>query len=144
MSRRLGIPAILLSSGAVAAVAVLSAVGLRAGPDASAGSVGHARHLAVPLHAGLPSAHLPPPVRLGGTVIPNRSGPSTVPVAANVDGCDHDYGKPDQCVPWSIPGSGTAAKCAWLSTHGFGTLKVYGKDRQHLEQDKDGKTCAKA
>jgi hypothetical protein len=65
-----------------------------------------------------------------------------VKVAFNEDGCDHDYGPPNDCVPWQIPGSSTAAQCAWLKSMGFGALKVYGTNRQHLPENAQGYICA--
>jgi hypothetical protein len=59
---------------------------------------------------------------------------------ANIDGCDHSYGERTQCVPWTFP-PGTADKCAWLKAHGFGAVKVLGKDRHHLDPDGDGVAC---
>ncbi|MFC1443011.1 hypothetical protein ABUW04_32685 [Streptacidiphilus sp. N1-10] len=129
----------LLAGGALAAATTIL-LGLQAADGASAD--GHrVRHLAVPLTSGPPAVHVPQPGGSGGRVIPNRSGPSRVPVPANVDGCDHDYGTTNQCVPWSIQGATTAARCDWLTAHGFGPLKVYGKDRQHLDSNKDGTAC---
>jgi hypothetical protein len=65
-----------------------------------------------------------------------------VKIAFNEDGCDHDYGPPNECVPWQIPGSTSAAKCAWLKSMGFGALKVYGTNRQDLAEDAQGYVCA--
>ena len=65
-----------------------------------------------------------------------------VPVQWNVDGCDHDYGQPDQCVPWKIPASTPQAACAWLKSNGFGPLKVYGTNRQNLPENAQGYVCA--
>jgi len=64
-----------------------------------------------------------------------------VKIAFNEDGCDHDYGPGDDCVPWKIPGSTIAAQCAWLRSMGFGALKVYGTNRQHLPEDAQGYVC---
>ncbi len=55
-----------------------------------------------------------------------------------MDGCDHDYGAPNVCVPWSIPGATPEAKCAWLTSNGFGELKVYGTNRQDLAENAAG------
>jgi hypothetical protein len=59
----------------------------------------------------------------------------------NIDGCDHDYGAANQCVPWSIPGKTAQAKCAWLQSNGFGPLTVPGKNRQHLPENAEGDAC---
>jgi hypothetical protein len=63
-------------------------------------------------------------------------------IAWNVDGCDHDYGTPNVCVPWTVPGATPRAKCAWLSSNGFGELKVYGTNRQDLQENAQGYVCA--
>jgi hypothetical protein len=69
-----------------------------------------------------------------------RNIPIKEPV--NIDGCDHDYGAPGQCVPWQIPASSPQAACAWLKANGFGPLKVYGTNRQHLPENSAGFVCA--
>jgi hypothetical protein len=63
---------------------------------------------------------------------------------SNLDGCDHDYGTPNQCVPWQIPASSPQAACAWLRANGFGPLKVYGTNRQNLPENAEGYVCAGA
>jgi hypothetical protein len=70
--------------------------------------------------------------------------PAAVPTVepVNLDGCDHDYGTANFCVPWSIPGSTSAAKCAWLASNGFGELRVYGTNRQDLPENAQGDVCA--
>ena len=71
-----------------------------------------------------------------------NSKPSAPKVAWNEDGCDHDYGAPNVCVPWTIPGSTPQAKCAWLSSNGFAKLKVLGTNRQGLPENAEGYVCA--
>jgi hypothetical protein len=66
----------------------------------------------------------------------------TPKIAWNVDGCDHDYGTANVCVPWAIPGATPQAKCAWLASNGFAALKVYGTDRQDLPENDEGYVCA--
>ena len=73
-------------------------------------------------------------------VVKNRDVPVKEPV--NIDGCDHDYGSPGQCVPWQIPASSPQAACAWLKANGFGPLKVYGTNRQNLPENSAGYVCA--
>jgi hypothetical protein len=58
----------------------------------------------------------------------------------NIDGCDHGYGEPTQCIPWTFP-PGTTDKCVWLTAHGFGAVRVLGTDRHHLDPDGDGLAC---
>ena len=59
----------------------------------------------------------------------------------NIDGCDHNYGAANQCVPWAIPGATPQAKCAWLQSKGFGPLTVPGKNRQQLPENAEGDAC---
>ncbi|MGD0699390.1 MAG: hypothetical protein ABSA02_05850 [Trebonia sp.] len=66
----------------------------------------------------------------------------TPKIAWNVDGCDHDYGTANVCVPWAIPGATPQAKCAWLTSNGFAELKVYGTNRQDLPETAEGYVCA--
>jgi hypothetical protein len=66
----------------------------------------------------------------------------TPKIAWNIDGCDHDYGAPNVCVPWSVPGATPQAKCAWLSSNGFSEIKVYGTNRQDLPENPQGYVCA--
>jgi hypothetical protein len=74
-------------------------------------------------------------------VVKNKSdAPIKEPV--NIDGCDHNYGTPGQCVPWQIPASSPQAACAWLKANGFGPLKVYGTNRQSLPENSAGYVCA--
>jgi len=70
------------------------------------------------------------------------AGPRRVPVPWNVDGCDHDYGTVNQCVPWTVPAS-VGQRCQWLAAHGFSPLKVRGRDRQNLDSNHDGMACDK-
>ncbi|NJC72539.1 hypothetical protein HC031_22875 [Planosporangium thailandense] len=60
--------------------------------------------------------------------------------AAEVDGCDHNYGVPGQCVPWNFP-PGVTDRCAWLVEHGLGAVTVSGRDRQRLDTNRDGVAC---
>jgi hypothetical protein len=70
--------------------------------------------------------------------LPSPTARLSMPV--NVDGCDHAYGAPTQCIPWVFP-AGTTEKCAWLAAHGFTAVKVVGKDRQKLDPDGNGIAC---
>jgi len=65
---------------------------------------------------------------------------ATLPIRANIDGCDRNYGSVSQCVPWIFP-PGTTDKCAWLAAHGFKDLPIVGSDRQHLDPDGNGTAC---
>jgi hypothetical protein len=78
-----------------------------------------------------------------GKVVTSSDGTTTPRRTWNIDGCDHDYGAPDQCVPWAVPGSTAQARCAWLRADGFGPLLVAGSNRQDLpETVTDGATYA--
>lgn len=79
---------------------------------------------------------------LRGARLKLPNGPHHVAVAWNVDGCDHDYGSANQCVPWTIPGPPDSG-CQWLAAHGFGPLKVRGRDRLGLDTNHDGIACDK-
>ena len=63
---------------------------------------------------------------------PAKAKLATPKIGWNVDGCDDDYGSPNQCVPWQIPAASPQADCAWLRSNGFGPLKIVGTNRQHL------------
>jgi hypothetical protein len=71
---------------------------------------------------------------------PRRSPTATVPVRANVDGCDHNYGEKTQCVPAQFPPDVTD-KCDWLEERGFKSIRVVGTDRQKLDEDHDRVAC---
>ncbi|GAA3137127.1 galactose oxidase early set domain-containing protein [Streptomyces echinatus] len=66
-----------------------------------------------------------------------------VKMAEGYDGCDHAYGRINQCVPWTFPKTKQADRCAWLLAKGFGRLEVHGRDRHHLDRNKDGIACGK-
>jgi hypothetical protein len=66
-----------------------------------------------------------------GPAIAATDRPHTVNLP-HADGCDHDYGSANQCVPWTIPGGSPTADCAWLKSNGFGPLKVVWSNRQNL------------
>jgi hypothetical protein len=68
--------------------------------------------------------------------------PSAPGLSWHVTGCDSDYGAANQCVPWTVPGSTSQAKCAWLKSNGFGALQVVGTNRQHLTETAQGYVCA--
>jgi hypothetical protein len=76
--------------------------------------------------------------------IPRQKSPTApLKVPAFVDGCDHNYGTPTQCVPLAFPSgvAGATGKCSWLAAHGFTGLIVAGKDSQGLDADGDGTVC---
>ena len=126
----------------LAAVAVAVAIAATA---AVAAAGDPAARLAVPESAAgtRPAPHILDFARgLRGARLKLPKGPSHVTVAWNVDGCDHDYGRADQCVPWTVPappGDG----CQWLAAHGFAPLKVRGRDRLGLDTNHDGVACGR-
>lgn len=100
--------------------------------------------LAVPASAlnAAPAAHvLNFAADSGGKKVQVKAGAVQVKEPWNVDGCDHDYGTPNQCVPWTIPVPVSKA-CAWLESMGFGPLQVVGTNRQHLPENAQGIACA--
>ncbi len=110
---------------------------------ATASAAHDAPHLAVPAKAAAERAapYIHDWARgLRDKPLKNPSGPRHVAVAWNVDGCDHDYGAANQCVPWSIPAA-AGQRCQWLKAHGFGPLKVAGRDRENLDTNNDGIAC---
>lgn len=130
----------LIAAAAVSAAVAVAAVQVQAGAAST-----HIRHLNGPVYARSASPHSAPMAQqLDGAVVQNGSGPHTVPEPNNVDGCDHDYGAVGQCVPWTVPGTTTQQRCAWLSAHGFGPLAITGKDRQNLDPVRAGTACAAA
>jgi hypothetical protein len=84
-------------------------------------------------------------LRLGGRpALGPLARPSKVPVAPQIDGCDHDYGVNGQCVPWTFPpgvAATAAARCGWLAVHGMHGLKVRGTDRLGLDPRHRGVAC---
>jgi hypothetical protein len=128
--------------GLVIAILVL-VVGAVVVAGTTAASAGPGPSLAVPAAAARPgpAPHILDFARgLRGARLKLPSGPHHVSVAWNVDGCDHDYGAVSQCVPWTIPTS-AGHGCQWLAAHGFGLLKVHGRDRLGLDTNHDGTAC---
>ena len=87
----------------------------------------------VPYFGGVPA---------GKTRVVKNKSDAPIKEPVNIDGCDHNYGMPGQCVPWQIPASSPQAACAWLKANGFGVLKVYGTNRQNLPENSAGYVCA--
>lgn len=76
------------------------------------------------------------------TRTPTPTGRPATPVLDwHVTGCDSDYGTVGQCVPWTIPGATSRAKCDWLRSQGFGPLPVAGANRQGLAENTRGYAC---
>jgi hypothetical protein len=81
---------------------------------------------------------------MAGTVDKTSKSDSPVAERWNLDGCDHDYGTANVCVPWKIPAASPEEACAWLTANGFFLpLKVYGTNRQHLPENAAGYVCAR-
>jgi hypothetical protein len=72
----------------------------------------------------LPEPTAPEPYATGlpePLIVAAKPGTPTSPaVDFPADGCDHDYGKPDQCIPWGLPEGlkDLKAKCAYLMPDG--------------------------
>ncbi|MFI6481680.1 hypothetical protein ACIBH1_27385 [Nonomuraea sp. NPDC050663] len=137
MTRRRGRPAPpALAAFAVACVVALVVAGVVAGVMALV--PGSTRETAAA--AARPSPHvLPFAGRLGTPRERARRTPAPVP--PHVDGCDHAYGSPDQCVPWTFPERGGADRCGWLERHGLRPLPVHGRDRHRLDPNGDRIAC---
>lgn len=80
---------------------------------------------------------------------PKKNGKkrASAPVGPKVAGCDRHYGSANVCVPLAFPApvqATTRSRCDWLTAHGYGRLKVNGKDDPlRLDPDRDGRTCGK-
>ncbi|WP_329122008.1 galactose oxidase early set domain-containing protein [Streptomyces sp. NBC_01465] len=69
---------------------------------------------------------------------------ASAPVSTTISGCDRHYGTVNVCVPTVFPATvkrTTAARCAWLGSHGYGRLKVNGDDPLRLDPDRNGVAC---
>ena len=130
----------------IAAAVTVALLGIAAGAAFSAARP--APHLSAPVHARTPGQYVvPEATALTGDksrTVPNKPGPAKVAEPWNVDGCDHDYGTPNVCVPWDVPGASTAARCTWLLANGFKPVKVYGRDRQDLNPAHTALACSAA
>ena len=124
---------------AVACVPVLAASILGGSTMASATPTPTLAVSPAALHAG-PAPHVLPFDNELPTPTPTAR-PATPVLDWHVTGCDSDYGTVGQCVPWTIPGSTSQAKCAWLRSHGFGPLPVAGTNRQGLAENARGYVC---
>jgi hypothetical protein len=67
--------------------------------------------------------------------------PRPVPLGNDVDGCNHDYGEPGQCVPLHLP-PGQHDWCAYLAHHGMAHPKVHGRDSLGLDPRHTGSACS--
>ena len=90
-----------------------------------------------------PAAHIIPVARATTAQVKDvKPGAVEVAVPVHMNGCDTNYGTANQCVPLTIPGSTSAAKCAWLKGMGFGQLQVAGTNDQSLPENAAGYVCA--
>jgi hypothetical protein len=140
---RSALAAVRRHPGRAAAIGIPVLVAASVVTGTSMASAGPEATLAVPVAAlnAAPAQH----VMLFDNALPKTGADvkvSPVTIKWNEDGCDHDYGAPYVCVPWSIPGATTEAKCAWLSSNGFTDLKVHGTNRQDLPENAQGYVCA--
>jgi hypothetical protein len=76
-----------------------------------------------------------------GKKIAAKGTATSIPEPVHIDGCDHNYGAVNQCVPWTVPGSTPQAKCTWLAAHGLGPLVLAGENRQDLPESAEGYIC---
>lgn len=76
-------------------------------------------------------------------VNPTRTQPAKNQLPPYATGCDYDYGKAPQCVPWVFPPEVETVqdRCDWLADQGFKTIAARGKDRHGLDADKNGIAC---
>jgi hypothetical protein len=143
--RRIAAAAILAGAVALAGILVLAGSVIVAGPTEATPRPAPSLPVSRAAAAAHPAAHVLPFAQdLRGARWKLPKGPSRVPVAWNVDGCDHDYGAASQCVPWQFPGSAAVPAgqgCAWLAAHGFGPLPVRGRDRLGLDTNQDAIAC---
>lgn len=63
-----------------------------------------------------------------------------VRVRADIDGCDHNYGKASQCIPVTLP-PGQRDYCTYLASHGFKQVTVRGIDLKQLDRNHNGIAC---
>ena len=131
--------ALTVAAALVAASVYTSSAVASAGPEATLAVTSSELHAApAPLIMNFDGSLTGPRMR-------TYARPRVVPVPWNVDGCDHDYGTANVCVPWQIPAPNPEAACAWLKENGFYLpLKVYGTNRQHLPESGPGYVCAGA
>jgi hypothetical protein len=76
-------------------------------------------------------------------VDPTRTQPAKNQLPPYATGCDYDYGKAPQCIPWNFPPEVETVqdKCDWLTDQGFKAIAVRGKDRHGLDANKNGIAC---
>jgi hypothetical protein len=143
----------LITRAAIAAAVAASLTGIALGTAASTNpppslvaTAGRApgRRSGGPVAAAVsaPGPHVQPfALAPRGAVHAPLASPAT-PVAQpiTVDGCDHDYGTPNQCVPVTYP-AGVGNRCAWLIAHGFGPMKIIGTDTERLDIDHNRIAC---
>jgi hypothetical protein len=67
--------------------------------------------------------------------------PVPVPLGNDIDGCNHDYGEPGQCVPRHLP-PGQTNWCSYLASHRLAHVKVHGRDSLGLDPGHIGLTCS--
>jgi hypothetical protein len=126
---------------AMAILAMVAGVAVAAGTTAAAARPDPSLPVPAQAASARPAPHILDFARgLRGQRLSLPKGPHHVAVAWNVDGCDHDYGIASQCVPWTIPAP-AGQGCQWLAAHGFGSLKIRGRDRLGLDTNHDGIAC---
>jgi hypothetical protein len=78
---------------------------------------------------------------LAGRRLPVPQKPvRSVPVRADVDGCNRDYGDAGQCIPNRLP-PGQTDLCLYLAEHGMKNAKSRGADRSRIDLNRNGVVC---
>jgi hypothetical protein len=117
---------LIVAAGAVAVAAVISGVVFASGDSQAK------KPAAVQTSSQVPSASASP------------VDPQVVNLLPKVSyRCDSAYRSKPTCVPLKFPkGTRSArAKCRWLAKHGVKKIVVRGRDRHHLDKDKNGIGC---
>ncbi|MBP2339602.1 hypothetical protein JOF41_005780 [Saccharothrix coeruleofusca] len=108
------------------------------------------RSFPAPLPAQPPAVTTPPhPVTVTTTTTAPPPTTTTAPPSSEVqqappegsDGCDHAYVTNTGCVPWEFPRH-VWWTCLWLREQGITRVEVPGRDRHHLDTNRDGVGCA--
>ncbi|GHF42723.1 galactose oxidase early set domain-containing protein [Streptomyces morookaense] len=104
------------------------------------------------VHLGGPDAMAAPMVHgFAGHMSAKPTGPerphAAHPVSPEIAGCDRHYGSADVCVPTVFPSEvarTTAARCGWLRAHGYGSLRLNGRDDPlRLDPRGTGRACGR-
>ncbi|MFE2755631.1 hypothetical protein ACFXGA_26875 [Actinosynnema sp. NPDC059335] len=114
-------------------------------------TVAVARPTTIPVVAPEPEPRPAPPITTTTTAVTTTSSEPPPPSSSTVvtttptrptqgHHCDPAYVTEGPCVPWRFP-RGVRELCDWLRDHGAGRIEVVGRDRHHLDLDRDGLAC---